>query len=69
MMDCSIQPVTPALMRERGAEAFDRGLGIDDHNMNPDAIAISDWRKGWQERHAAVCAYELLIAAMGMTPP
>lgn len=68
-MDYSIQPVTPQIMRERGSDAFDRGLGIDDHNMNPDAIAIADWRKGWQERQAKVGADQLLVLAMGMCPP
>ena len=68
-MDESIQPVTPSVMRERGADAYDRGLNIDDHNMNPSALAIADWREGWLQRRAQVCADQLLIAAMGMCPP
>ena len=70
-MDYSIQPVTPDGMRARGADAFDRGLGIDDHGMNPGSAAIADWRKGWQERQAQVAAQQVLAQAMvmGVTPP
>ena len=68
-MDASIRPVTPEIMRERGAKAFDDGHSIDDHNMNPWAPAVADWRKGWQERQAQVGAERVLAAAMGMTPP
>ena len=67
-MDHSIYLVTPAMNRKRGADAFDRGLGIDDHNMNPWAEAVADWRKGWMERRTQVCADDLLIQALGMTP-
>ena len=67
-MDYSISLVTPAMNRQRGADAFDRGVGIDDHHMNPGAPAIADWRKGWMERRAQVCADELLVLAMGMMP-
>jgi hypothetical protein len=68
-VDASITLVTPAMNRQRGADAFDRGLGIDDHNMNPWVNAVADWRKGWQERRAQVCADQLLVLAMGMCPP
>lgn len=68
-MDHAITLVTPAMNRQRGADAFDRGVGIDDHHMNPGAPAIADWRKGWMERRAQVCADQLLVLAMGMTPP
>jgi hypothetical protein len=69
-MDHSITLVTPAMNRQRGADAFDRGAGIDDHNMNPGAPAIEDWRKGWLERRAAVHAAALIkhLAGVG-TPP
>jgi hypothetical protein len=40
-MDHSISLVTPEIMRERGAAAFDEGRGIDDHHMNPGAPAIA----------------------------
>lgn len=69
-MDPSIRPVTPEIMRERGAQAFDDGRGIDDHHMNLGAPAIADWRKGWLERRAAVHAREIVkfFSWMG-TPP
>jgi hypothetical protein len=69
MMDLSIRPVTPEIMRERGADAFDRGLGVDDHNMNPWVDAVADWKAGYRERQAQVGALHVLAAAMGMTPP
>lgn len=70
MMDTSIRPVTPEFMRERGARAFDAGLGIEDHNMNPWVDAVADWRKGWMERRAAVHAIALVkFASQGVTPP
>lgn len=56
-------------IRQRGADAFDRGVPIDGHNMNPWVDAVADWRKGWQERQAQVGALRVLAAAMGMTPP
>lgn len=55
-MDLSIRPVTPEIMRQRGADAFDRGLGIHDHDMNPGSPAIADWMRGWARRQAAVRA-------------
>jgi hypothetical protein len=69
MMDTSISPVTPEIMRQRGADAFDNGHGIDDHNMNPWSPAVADWRKGWQQRQAEVGALRVLAAAMSMGAP
>lgn len=66
MYDCSIQAVTPEIMRQRGADAYDRGLGIDDHGMNPWSPAVADWRKGWQERHATASTTRVLALAMIM---
>jgi hypothetical protein len=37
-------------IKARGAKAFDEGVGIDGHNMNPGAPAISDWQFGWHTR-------------------
>jgi hypothetical protein len=68
-MDHSIRPVTPEIMRQRGADAFDEGRGIDDHHMNPGAPAIADWRKGWLERRAEVHARELVKFASGVGSP
>lgn len=47
-MDLSIRPVTPQIMAERGAQAFNDGLGINDHDMNPGSRAILDWQAGWR---------------------
>jgi hypothetical protein len=41
-------------MRKRGADAFDRGLTLDDHGMNPWAPALADWKSGWLARHHEV---------------
>lgn len=69
-MDLSIRPVTPEMMRQFGADAFDKGLGIDDHNMNPWVDAVADWQKGWRDRRATVHARELVKFASGVgTPP
>ena len=69
-MDPSITLVTPAMNRQRGADAFDRGVGIDDHHMNPGAPAIADWRKGWLERRAAVYALALVkLCVAEVSPP
>ena len=47
------QIVSREEMRSRGAEAFDHGRSINDHNMNPGAAAIDDWQAGWRARQAA----------------
>jgi hypothetical protein len=49
-MDHSIRLITPEIMRELGADAFDRGLGVDDHGMNPWVPARKDWQYGWHMR-------------------
>ena len=63
-MDLSIKPVTPALMRKRGADAFDRGLTLDDHGMNHGAAAIADWKSGWLARH-----YEVVVEGRQLVSP
>jgi hypothetical protein len=68
-MDLSIRVVTPEIMRQFGADAFDRGLTIDDHNMNPWVPAVADWRKGWLERKATAEARKLIKAASPGSPP
>jgi hypothetical protein len=66
MMDFSIKAATPADMRKRGADAFDRGLKLDDHDMNPWAPAVADWKTGWLARH-----HEVTVQSRhdGVTPP
>ena len=71
-MDLTIRPVTPEIMRQRGADAFDEHRGIDDHHMNPhtSAMAIADWQQGWRDRRATVYARDLVKFAAGVgTPP
>lgn len=73
MYDCSIQAVTPEIMRQRGADAYDRGATVDDHGMNPWVPAVKDWQDGWLNRRAQDLAEraqygadQLLIMAMTM---
>ena len=69
-MDLSIRPVTPEMMRQFGAQAFDEGLGIDDHNMNPWVPAVADWQQGWRDRRAEVHARDLVkFFAREVSPP
>ena len=68
-MDHSIYAVTPAMNRQRGADAFDRGVGIDDHGMNPWAPAVAHWQRGWRERQAVVLAKTIVKCAMGRSNP
>jgi len=49
-VDLSIRLVTPDMQRDRGAQAFDEGRGVDDHHMNPGAPAIRDWQFDWHTR-------------------
>ncbi len=48
----SHQIISRATMRARGADAFDAGLGVNDHHMNPGSPAIEDWQIGWRKRQA-----------------
>ena len=66
-MDETIAIITHEIMRKRGADAFDRGLSLDDHGMNSGAAAIADWKSGWLARHFQV---EVIPAIYeGATPP
>lgn len=62
-MDLSIRPVTPQIMQDRGADAFDQGLGIDGHDMNPGSRAIVDWQCGWLQRQRQVQVEQQLAEA------
>lgn len=62
------QIVTHAMMMDRGAAAFDQGLGIDDHEMNHGAAAIQWWQTGWHARRAEL-ASSAADAQIGMPPP
>jgi hypothetical protein len=63
--------VSRETIRQRGANAFDRGVPIDGHNMNPWAPAVADWREGWMQRQAEVGALRVLAEAMvsEVSPP
>jgi hypothetical protein len=61
------QIVTREEMRLRGAEAFDEGRGINDHDMNPGAAAIEDWQAGWRARQVA--ADRTFVTMLEGTPP
>jgi hypothetical protein len=45
-----------ALMRERGADAFEAGKGRDDHGHNPGVACIADWQEGWDQAAAVAKA-------------
>ncbi|MGZ4819352.1 MAG: hypothetical protein ACXVZJ_12040 [Terriglobales bacterium] len=53
-MDLSIRLVTPEIMRELGADDYDRGVRFDGHGMNPGSPAIADWQAGWLQRERDV---------------
>jgi len=61
------QIVTHAMMMDRGAAAFDKGLSIDDHDMNHGAAAIQWWQAGWRARSVEIA--EQAAAQIGMSPP
>ncbi len=65
-MDFSIRPISAEIRRQLGADAFDLGLSLDDHGMNPGAAAIADWKSGWLARH-----YEVVVEGRQSmeTPP
>jgi len=44
------QIISRDTIKARGAHAFDQGMGVDSHNMNPGAPAIADWQFGWHTR-------------------
>lgn len=51
----SDQIASRQVMFDRGAAAFVKGHGVDDHHMNPGSPAITEWQNGW---HNARRAYE-----------
>lgn len=61
-MDRSISLITPEIMRELGAEAYDQGVGFNDHGMNPGAHAIKDWKFGWLGREREVARQQLALS-------
>jgi len=65
------QIVSREEMRTRGADAFDDGRGINDHNMNPGAAAIDDWQAGWRARQDQVADNRAWLTATFFkgTPP
>ena len=44
------QIISRDIIKARGAHAYDQGMGVNDHNMNPGAPAIPDWQFGWHTR-------------------
>lgn len=46
-MDTSITLITPEHHQARGAQAFDEGLGENDHDLPPDSPARKAWQYGW----------------------
>jgi hypothetical protein len=60
------QIVTHAMMMDRGAAAFDKGLGIDHHDMNHGAAAIPWWQAGWRARQKEFASQ--FATALGASP-
>lgn len=48
-MDLSIYKVTPDILRDRGAEDYDRGFDVHDHGMT-DRAQIKHCEFGWHQR-------------------
>lgn len=49
-MDTSIRVITPEDHETRGAQAYDEGLGVDDHGLEPGSSARKYWKFGWHMR-------------------
>lgn len=47
-MDSSI--ISYDAMPDRGAQAFDSGIGVDDHGLEPGSRAAKLWEFGWHGR-------------------
>jgi hypothetical protein len=56
-------------MRKRGAKAFEQGLGINDHGMNPGSPAIEDWQAGWRDHRIMVCALHVVKSQLAEACP
>ncbi|MCA1857430.1 hypothetical protein LE190_16070 [Massilia oculi] len=48
------QIISRDMIRTKGAAAFDKGLGHDEHGMNPGSPAIDEWQAGWRARRDEV---------------
>jgi hypothetical protein len=59
-------------IRRRARDAFARGAGREDHNMNWFAPAVVDWQAEWDRCAAAETAVLLvkpMLAQAGANPP
>jgi hypothetical protein len=68
-VDLPIFPVTPEIQKTRGAKAYDDGVPIDGHNMNPDAAAIGDWMRGWRLRQLESMRRPLTVQQLDQACP
>jgi hypothetical protein len=69
-MDLAISLITPELLRQRGAKAFDDGAPVDGHGMNPGAAAIVEWTRGYRLQQIAAMQRPLTVRKLGGgTPP
>lgn len=68
-MDTAIARITPELLRQRGAKAFDDGTPIDGHGMNPGAAAICDWLRGWRLRQIECMNRPHTVKQLAGSPP
>ena len=58
-------------IRDRAREAFIKGRGRDDHNMNPTAPAVDDWQAEWDRCNAALRQMKVVRGLVGklVSPP
>lgn len=50
MCDLSIRLITPDVHEDRGAKAYDDGLGVNDHGLPEDSRARKHWQCGWHRQ-------------------
>lgn len=66
-MDLSI--ISREAIRLKARNAFARGAGRDDHNMNPNAPAVADWQKEWDCCYLATLGIKAMVKrACGVQP-
>ncbi len=69
-MASALPLITPEFWEDCGAQAYDDGLPVTAHNMNPGAAAIKDFENGWLRReHEVVVARRAAKQLEAACPP
>ncbi len=63
------QIVTRDMIRDRARQAFARGVGRNDHHMNPTAPAVADWQAEWDRCAAEAWGFSLDEQPAEACPP